>query len=94
NYIVGLEPPSGTRVGPNPEIGGITEPNATVTIVGTSGGSFDQAGAPRAATVADGRGLFSARLDLGANAGPSVEVRIRSVAPSGAVAQRTLQLVL
>jgi hypothetical protein len=99
NFLGGLEPPSGTPVGRHFAIRGKTLPNSRVTVVATTSVTVDRfsdeamQGSQTAEVVADGNGFFEAHLDVDDDRGAGfLDVRVRSTAPDGSVAVRTLRL--
>ncbi|HLI97951.1 MAG TPA: copper amine oxidase N-terminal domain-containing protein [Candidatus Baltobacteraceae bacterium] len=94
NYVRGINPGPGARVGSSFTLGGQTLPGSTVHIVAsgsaTALGGLLQVGTGTFQTdvTADGNGNFSAPIALNAVSGGQVRVIITTTSPSGASLER------
>jgi hypothetical protein len=89
NFIRGIQPVAGTRVGANFNFSGRTRPGAQVQIVATGqtsafGGILQIGTGTFQTTVqADGNGIFSTAIALNDVSGSQVRVIVQSTAPDG-----------
>ncbi|MGZ3496082.1 MAG: copper amine oxidase N-terminal domain-containing protein [Vulcanimicrobiaceae bacterium] len=95
NYVRGISPNRGTKVGNNFTVSGRTLPNSNVHIVAsgsTSVGGVLQVGTGtfQVDTKADANGNFSQPISVNAVPGGSVKVLLQSTSPAGASAEQTV----
>ncbi len=94
NFIRGIQPAQGTRVGGNFNLSGRTEPGSQVRIVANGQanafGVFQVGtGAYQTTVQADSNGVFSTSITLNNISGSQVRVLIQSIAPDGSSVERT-----
>lgn len=96
NFINGLNPKPGTKVGTSFAFSGHTLPGSTVHIVATGqqsalGGLFQvNTGTFQTDVTADGNGHFSAQIGVNATSGGQVRLIVTSTSPSGASIERQI----
>jgi len=95
NFINGLNPPPGSRVGGSFLLSGRTAPGSTVTVTATGQALLGHVfsigtGTFHDQTTADGNGDFSLQINVNAVPGGNVQVLIQSLAPNGAATSSTV----